>query len=189
MANTTGGNMDQLMQLIMSNMPSLIANGRPSTIIDIIPPESDNEMVFEILIDIYRNSLSIMDNLLQARNLAAMQHQLSLPEDNDLEDMHKLAFMIIGYTPIIETITAAEAKELIPHSFIRNGQLELSRFHPYRLMEQMRHPPACYSDFFLKPEYLPNVICLKPLPDGRVQSIKFNKLNFINGTAPSTTVE
>lgn len=162
------GTISQLVNMVISNIPHVIS-GDTSQMqqIHIVPPESDNEMIFEIL-------LTLLVDVVTRAGYQSLQHMAQT--DISYALILGRAFALVGYNFKIDIISKEESIKIVPYSYITSSGMILNKFHPFRLMEHMNPPPPIYTSFFYEKTYLPNLFALQQIDDNSYISVRFQEI-------------
>lgn len=194
MTDIVRGDTSELLQLMLTNLSHML-NGNNTAVrqISIIPSESDNEMIFEILLNIFVGfmALSQLPQVVPGLQELGADTMLTSPDSPnyaEFMEMLRATFSMVGFVPNVQILTNEETSGLIAHTYIRNNRFELLSFHPFRIMNRMSPSsgvPQIFTDFFEKKEYLPNILALKRIENDRTMVISFNVANVRSGSRDS----
>ena len=136
-------------------------------IIRLISTETDNEYIFQTLLTLIADGLS-----LENKNFSDLMDQSYLEQLNE-----KLAF--IGYKITLEAIPYSQGKTIIHYCSINSdNNFSTNSFHPYQLMQGMSTLPKSYSDYFTKRDFLHQVIAVCRI-DECILLFRFYPVNLI----------
>lgn len=148
---------EQLADLIFTNN---------NNIIQALAEEDDNEMIFEILLDVVKAGL-IRRRLI----FPSLQH-------TQVVDWINSKLIYAGFRVHVSMEPYENGPKLIHYCSINNQEFLLNPFHPYRLMEEMSVPPKCYQKYFQRREFLHQVCAVMRLSNG-IMTIRFAPINII----------
>ena len=185
MTDIVRGDANELLQLMLTNLSHML-NGNNTAVrqISIIPSESDNEIIFEILLNLFVGFMALgqlpqVVPTLQELGSDTMLTSPDSPHYAEFMEMLRATFSMVGFVPNVKILTNEDASNLIAHTYIRNNRFELASLHPIRIMDRIAPTslPQIFTDFFEKKEYLPNILALKKVENDRTMVISFNVAN------------
>ncbi len=154
-----------------SNLAIRLFSNEPgsSGLIEANLSSTDNEIAFQILIQIVLSGITIKNTSLD--ELAAYNTKLT--------DFNQ-HLMWLGYKANIISVSYEDLSKLIYYCSINaSGRLFLNRFHPFRLMDRMTdNIPSSYDLLFNDTKHLNKIFAIKRYANGAVLTY-FNKINII----------
>jgi len=159
------GDITALVATIFSDLNGFIDGNR---IIQIIPSASDNELIFQILLQIWQLANDFLSRIATSGYEEAQDVLLDR------------IFKRIGYKLSVTKKPVNELKNLIHYVSVReDGTFLRSNFHPFNLMTKMQPVLPSYTELFEDAKKLPYVLAIQPHPDQTVTIVSFCKINYV----------